>query len=68
MWKALSPLSHYSPRDLLVPTLLCSHWELLPGDGVSGYHEHPRHSLWEVCQDTQGKWTQKQPLVAEDKE
>lgn len=55
MWKALSLLRHYSPLDLLVPTFLCSHWELLPGDGVPGCHEYPRYSLWEVCKDTQGK-------------
>lgn len=28
----------------------------LPGDGVSGYHQHPGHPLWEVCQDSQGRW------------
>ena len=42
-------------------TVLCPHpffvstWPL-PGDGVSGYHQHPGHPLWEVCQDSQGRW------------
>lgn len=31
---------------------------LPPGDGVSGYHQHPGHSLWEVCQDAQGRCVQ----------
>lgn len=54
--------------DHCVPTRLCSHWELVPGDGVSGHHEHPRHPLWQVCQDAQGRWAPKQPPVTKSKE
>lgn len=52
MWKLPPPCS--MSTSLLFPP------GLPPGDGVSGYHQHPGHPLWEVCQDSQGRWAQEQ--------
>lgn len=48
-----------SCSDLFVPhSFFVLTGSSLPGDGVSGYHQHPGYPLWEVCQDAQGRWPQ----------